>query len=126
MIRVLYNGIKQLRSLPMPDSTYISTDARSYASGSTTLNLSHGIYPPSLASSSQLLTRAYNPAVHPRQMSLPVVSGQSLLYALVQTDPVVAAQAATQAQSSSTTAKSSTMKNLPKTSACSLCGSRMP
>ena len=72
----------------------------------------------------QFLTVSYNPAVHPKQISLLDVNGQPIQYTLVPADQAIPPHMFPQAQPHSTTAMPNLMYAQPSANVCSICGAQ--
>jgi hypothetical protein len=79
--------------------------------------------PSTVPPSSQFLTVAYNPAVHPRQISLLDASGQPILYALVPANQATPTHITAPSQANHLAMRPSMMNTPPSANACSVCGS---
>ncbi|CAF0962837.1 unnamed protein product [Didymodactylos carnosus] len=103
----------------MSDSTLLPTvDPIAVESAAPKSNL---ISQESAAAQSQFLTVAYNPAAHPRQISLLDTNGQPVQYTLIPSNQHISLQSAPQLQSYNMAAMP--MNVPPHANACSVCGS---
>ncbi|CAF2828685.1 unnamed protein product [Rotaria sp. Silwood2] len=75
------------------------------------------------AAQCQFLTIPYNPAAHPRQISLLDTNGQQILYTLIESNQDSSVQVASQLQRNNITATSSATHISPNMNACCICNS---
>jgi hypothetical protein len=95
-----------------------------FTSPSTTIPRPSNLISPELAATpAQFLTVSYNPAAHPRQISLLDANGQPIQYTLIPSNQHIPVQTIPQLQSNNIAAMPIAMSIPSNANACCVCGS---
>ena len=106
----------------MSDSTSLAIGNRIGVQSPFTSHSSNSISEKSVAAPCQLLTVFYNPAVHPRQISLLDANGQTIHYTLVRLNQGIPVQIPPQLEPEHNAVVPISMNIPPNANACCICG----
>lgn len=107
----------------MSDSNHSSTDDLNAAQYTIKQNPSNLVSQEFPAAQSSFLTIPYNPAAHPKQISLLDINGQPIQYTLVPSNQGIPVQMVSQQQQNNIPVMPSTMNVPPNANACYICSS---